>query len=211
MNDNELITVVRESLADVHRTTPVEQIVSRGRAVRARRRISGLAGTLAVTAGAALTVTALLPGSDHAGQQHVAQLAAWTVTKQGDGTIRVEIRELNDAAGLQRKLRADGVPASVTTIPFDRPVITPADTHNPLCRTYPASHALLDRVFPPVSHGPQAGAQLGRVIVIVIHPSALPSGVGVQLAGGFKQLSPTFAKWIIIAPSLVYASPRCTG
>ena len=39
MNDNELITRVRDSVADVHTTTPVAQIISRGRAVRAVRQI----------------------------------------------------------------------------------------------------------------------------------------------------------------------------
>ena len=63
MNDDELITLVRESFTDVHMTTPVEQIASRGRAVRARRRIPALAGALAVAAGAALAVTSLLPGT----------------------------------------------------------------------------------------------------------------------------------------------------
>ncbi len=42
MNDNELITTVRESFTGIHSTTPVGQIVSRSRAVRARRRIPGL-------------------------------------------------------------------------------------------------------------------------------------------------------------------------
>ena len=38
MNDNELSTMVRESVTDVHSATPIAQIISRGRAVRARRR-----------------------------------------------------------------------------------------------------------------------------------------------------------------------------
>ena len=43
-----------------------------------------------------------------------ARLAAWTVTRQADGDITVTVNELRDPAGLQRTLRADGVPASVT-------------------------------------------------------------------------------------------------
>ena len=50
-----------------------------------------------------------------------AQLAAWTVTNQADGGIRVTIRELRDPAGLQRTLRADGVPASVTFLGHPNP------------------------------------------------------------------------------------------
>jgi len=106
MNDDELITVVREQRAKVPMDTPVEQIISRGRVVRARRRIPRLVAALAVVAGAALTVTTLAP-ADH-------QPGAWAVARQPDGTISVAISEMSDAAGLQRALRADGVPVSVT-------------------------------------------------------------------------------------------------
>jgi len=106
MNDDELITVVREQRAKVPMDTPVEQIISRGRVVRARRRIPRLVAALAVVAGAALTVTTLAP-ADH-------QPGAWAVARRADGTISVTIRELADAAGLQRALRADGVPTSLT-------------------------------------------------------------------------------------------------
>jgi hypothetical protein len=43
-----------------------------------------------------------------------AMPAPWTVAKQANGTIALTVRELSDAAGLQRTLRADGIPASVT-------------------------------------------------------------------------------------------------
>ena len=39
MNDNELITVLREQRGKVPMDTPVEQVIRRGRAVRARRRV----------------------------------------------------------------------------------------------------------------------------------------------------------------------------
>lgn len=44
MNDDKLMTTVKEPFAGVRMDTPVEQIMSRGRAVRARRRIPGAAG-----------------------------------------------------------------------------------------------------------------------------------------------------------------------
>ena len=113
MNDDELMTAVRESFTDVHSATPVEQIVNRSRAVRTRRRIPAMAAALAVVAAAAIAVTTLLPGHQPSGPVTV-QLAAWTVVKQADGTVYVTIRELRDPAGLQRTLRADGIPASVT-------------------------------------------------------------------------------------------------
>jgi hypothetical protein len=213
MNDNELITVVRDSFAGVRTTTPVEQIVSRGRAVRARRRIPGLAGPLAVVAGAALAVITLLPGSHQASRQPTVQLAVWTVTKQSDGTVRVTIPvtigELRNQAGLQSTLRADGVPASVT----------PIGQENPSCRRYPAGPTLLHRVISftfEVPRHPLPGSQAKMpnpqmVAVILIHPSALPRGTGVQFASTFAQLSPTAARETLQRPGLVYASPQCTG
>jgi hypothetical protein len=218
MNDNELMTAVRESFTSVHGTTPVEQITNRGRALRARRRIPVLAGALAVAAGAALAVTSLLPGTPQASHQPTAPLAAWTVAKQSDGTVRVTIRELSNPAGLQRKLRADGVPASVTLI----------GQQNPSCRPYRASRTLLDSVvtrtfeiLPTVHHGPPTGlpgSVLNLVIIMKIHPSALPSGTGVQLASTFTLLPPVTTNGGTqrtartgVAMGLVYASPQCTG
>ena len=61
MNDDELITAVKESVTNAHMTIPAEQIISRSRAIRTRRRIPGVAGTLAVVAAAAIAVTGL-PG-----------------------------------------------------------------------------------------------------------------------------------------------------
>jgi hypothetical protein len=63
MIDEDLITAVRESFTDVHSDTPVERIVTRSRAVRARRRVPALTAALAVAAAAAVAVTSLLPGS----------------------------------------------------------------------------------------------------------------------------------------------------
>ena len=218
MKDDELMTAVRESFTSVHVTTPVEQITSRGRTVRARRRIPVLAGALAVAAGAAVAVTSLHPGTPPASHQPTAPLAAWTVAKQSDGTIQVTIRELSNPAGLQRKLRADGVPASVTLI----------GQQNPLCRPYRASRTLLDSVvtrtfeiLPAVHHGPPTGlpgSALSLVIVMDIHPSALPSGTGLRLASTFTLPPPVTTNGgtqrvarTRVAMGLVYASPECTG
>ena len=113
MNDDELITILREQRDKVPMNTPVEQIISRGRAVRARRRVPVVAGALGAAAAVAIAVSVALPAS-HPASGPRAQLTAWTVDRQADGSIRVTIRELRDPAGLQRTLRADGVPASVT-------------------------------------------------------------------------------------------------
>jgi len=185
MTDEELIRMVREQRTSVPMTTPVDQIISRGRAVRTRRRIPGIAGALAGAAALALAVAALLPAGHQAGRQPPIQLDAWTVVKHVDGTIVVTVRQLHDPAGLERTLRADGVPASVTFF-----------GHEPrACHNYPLDLALMHRVFG--GHGPP----------LVIHPSALPSGTGVQLnPGHYPRGGP-----IALAAGLVRASPRCTG
>jgi hypothetical protein len=187
MNDDELITTVRESFTGIHSTTPMEQIVSRSRAVRARRRIPGLAAALVALAVAAVAVTALLPGSHPASRQPSVQLAAWTVFKQADGTVSVTIRELRDPAGLQRRLRADGVPASVTfrgQLPRS-------------CQRYPVGTGLVNGVF-TVGHA-------GGFRVLVIHPSALPRGAGVAIN---PPAQPPLNR---VAIGLVHATPQCTG
>ncbi|HTZ30414.1 MAG TPA: hypothetical protein VMC83_40865 [Streptosporangiaceae bacterium] len=61
MNDHDLMTAMRESFTDVQSATPVEQIVSRSKAIRARRRaLPGVVAVVAVAA-AAGTAVALLP------------------------------------------------------------------------------------------------------------------------------------------------------
>jgi hypothetical protein len=187
MNDDELITAVKESVADVHMNIPAEQIVSRSGAIRARRRIPAVAGALAIAAGAALAVTMLLPSSHPA----TAQLAAWTVARQANGTITVTIRELSDPAGLQSTLRADGVPASVTF----------SGQQNPACQPYPysAGTGLPGKV---VSVRPE-----GQSTLTIINPSALPSGAGLQFAVSVQPPGMVVA----VAVDPVQASPQCTG
>jgi len=189
MTDEELVTAVREQRSKVHMTTPVEQVISRGHAVRVRRRIRGAAGALAVVAGVAvLVMTVLSPASRQPGPQPGARLAAWTVVRQSDGTIDVTIRQLTDPAGLQSTLRGDGLPA----------VVDFNGQPNPACQLYPPiSRALALRIV-------QQGAPTGGT-VLIIDPSALPSGTGVQIA---TTVAPGH---IHVSIDLVYASPQCTG
>ena len=145
MNDDELITVLREQRGKVPMTTPVEEIISRGRVVRARRRVPGAAAALGAAAAAGFAVSVALPAShllpashpaagrpvaSHPAGEPGAQLAAWTVNRQPDGSIKVSFfRQLHDPAALQATLRADGVPVSVTFI----------GQQNPACQPYSSS------------------------------------------------------------------------
>ena len=67
MNDNELLTAVREQRNKIPMTVPVEQVISRGRRVRARRRVPALAAALAVMAAAVIAATSLLPSPQAGG------------------------------------------------------------------------------------------------------------------------------------------------
>jgi hypothetical protein len=186
MNDEELITAVREQRTKVHSATPVEQIISRGRALRARHRIPAAAAALAVAAGAAVAMTVLVTASHPASHQPGAHLAAWTVVKQADGNVYVTIRQFRDPAGLQARLRADGVPASVTF----------TGQRNPACQPYPG------RIGKVVSVRSEGGQPL-----TIINPSALPSGAGLQFASSVQRQGTVAA----VGVDPVQASPQCTG
>jgi hypothetical protein len=162
--------------------------------VRARRRVPGVAGALGVAAAAAFAVSVALPAS-HPASEPRAQLAAWTVARQADGSIQVTIRELRDPAGLQRRLRADGVPATVAF----------TSQQNPACQGYPGGGSqsqrrnLLSSVVTPAGGGG-----------MVIHPAALPSGAGLQIYTLFQHYPGPRGSYQV-AVGLVQASPQCTG
>ena len=188
MNDDELTTMVKASVTDVHMTIPAEQITSRSRAIRNRRRIPGLAAGMAVVAAAVLAVAALLPGHSATVQPGI-HLTAWTVVKHADGTVYVRINQLRDPVGLQRKLRADGVPASVV---FGNPV----NVQPKPCQWYHGKVAgLLPKVVPSIAPGQHA--------ILAIRPSALPAGAGVQII--------TMTNLYRIGVRLVATSQGCTG
>jgi hypothetical protein len=195
MNDNELSTAVRESVAGIHSATPVAQIISRGRAVRARRRIPAVAGVLTVAAGAALAVPMLL-SSGHPGSHPASiQLDAWTVAKQANGDIDVTINQLRNPAGLQSTLRADGLPVNVT---FSDSASDFRVVQSASCRDYYASLDVLDAVF----HMTYAASGT----VLVIHPSALPSGTGVNIF-----VAPHAEYWVSRTPAAAAAKALASG
>jgi len=222
MNDNELSTAVRESVAEIHSATPVARIISRGRSVRARRRIPRVAGTLIVAAGAGLALPMLLPSGHPDSHPARIQLDAWTVAKQANGDIDVTIKQLKNPAGLQSTLRADGLPVNVTfsdSASDDFKVVQSAS-----CRDYDLGLDVLNAVF----HNTYAASGSA----LVINPSALPSGVGVNLfvaphaeywtsrtpAAAAKPLAPGTIpphsqreQALMIEYNLVHTSQQCTG
>jgi hypothetical protein len=230
MNDSDTVDVVRDSLTTakdslvgVHVNTPLDVIVRNGRARRRRHRLTGLAGAAAVTAGIALAVSALASSGHPANQaghpaSHplIARLAAWTVAKQANGDIKITIRELNDPAGLQSTLRADGVPANVSS----------SAQLDPSCQPYPMTQALFTSIY-----NAEKGVGSGNT-VLVIHPSALPTGAGVQIGTSVAaragdrglhhvvgnqtvhqpvQQVAALADNTVLRVGLVYTSQQCTG
>lgn len=205
MTDDDVLTAVRDCLINARDSVagetmapPARDIITR---VRRRRLRFGLAA--AATVIAAVTALTLLPGSgSHGGGNGITpvRLAAWTVSVRPGGRIRVTIRDLRNPAGLQRQLRADGVPVTVRfTSQTPRP-----------CLYYPepARHPfrLLDRIFP---QNGQAGGQT----VFTINPAAIPAPIGLWInvsppsaqPGRHARRSIEFsASW-----TLVYASGRC--
>src|SRR5215471_8502983 len=162
MNDDDVITVVREHRDKVHSHTPVEQVISGGRVVRRRRRVSGMAGALAVVAASAVAVSVLAGPSHQQPRPPAVRLAAWTVTTEPGGIVAVTIRDLRDPAGLQAALAAHGVPAFVR---FHH-----TGSLIPSCVTsVPSTLATIEhRVFvspPAVGHGPS---------LLYIDPTAVP-------------------------------------
>jgi hypothetical protein len=209
MNNDELMTAVRDSFAGVHSATPEEQIVRRSRTVRTRRRITGLAGALAVTAAAAIAVTTLLPGHQPS-HPASARLTAWTVTKQANGNISVTLHELRDLAGLQRTLRADGVPASVTFFGKQNPACVPYPYRSGQSRSEARRQTII--IAAPFGGGPPAElVSPWGTSGLLIDPSFLPSGVGLQIGAGPVRSLGDGPDIFPIWAGLVQASPHCTG
>jgi len=204
MTDDELATAVRESVTSVRMTIPAEQIAARGRSIRTRRRVPLLTGALAGVAGAALAVGALLPSGHQPSHPITAQLAAWTVAKQANGDIRITFRDMRDPAGLQRTLRADGLPVNVS---FSPPGGMPFSRPNPACQAYPASKSGPTQLSSVVEMHPARNSA-----VLVIHPRALPEGAGLWIYDrpGFGP-SPHAKVLLPLAVGLVQTSQQCTG
>jgi len=196
MNDKELITAVRERLDGVHSETPLQTIATRGRRLRARRRVLGASAALAVLCGLGFAASTLVPNGG--GQQ----LAAWSVATQRTGLVVVEIHQLSNPAGLQRRLRAAGVPA---TVRFQ-------NQNPPNCLYYPGTprqiFRLTNRIFPQSN-----SVHIQNGAAFVINTLAIPPGVGLWIEVSAPQTSSPgnglSAVSFSTGEALVYASGRC--
>jgi hypothetical protein len=178
MNDDEVITAVREQRDKVHSHTSVDQIISRGRTVRARRRIpaavSGLAGVTATAVALALGLSGAF-GSAPARGTSTIRTAAFTLVEHANGTatLTIHLRVLLDPRVLQRDLRQDGIPALVTSGSF--------------CSSHPAP-AGFSQVVSFSRPGPGEHQLPAHFFTVTFHPAAMPAGT--ELSFGVFQLSP---------------------
>lgn len=108
-DNNDVLTLLREEVASVRMSVPADAIMARGRAVQRLRRSRVLAGALAVALGAGLSIPVLSSGD----AANTGTLAAWTVTRQQDGSVVLTIRELRDLPALQERLNAAGARVTV--------------------------------------------------------------------------------------------------
>jgi hypothetical protein len=126
MNDNDLMTAVRDRFSPVRMTTPADAIIERGRSLRHRRNrrrlaVGAVAVTLSAGLGASLGIPAVTDGRS-SGTAQDTSLTAWVVQKHADGSIGVTIRALRDLPALERKLAADG---ARVTISYDKLLTLP--------------------------------------------------------------------------------------
>jgi hypothetical protein len=203
VNDADVITAVKASYAGIRMDVPVDVIVGRGRRLRAQRRLPGLAGAAGTVAAVALAVAVLVPGSARApgGSTGTGRLTAWTVLSQQDGSVRVALRgaQIRDVAGLQDKLRADGIPARVTRIEYLHPPLTVPGCH--VFRDWSAGPGGISKtLWHKIFYGPHTGQQSNHAFWV--YRSAIPRGLGVLVDIYYDG---TFGLYV------VKASPQCTG
>jgi hypothetical protein len=205
MNEAEVITAVKASYAEIHMDVPLDVIVRRGRRLRAQRWLPGLAVAAVIVAALALAVAALVPGSGGpgvpGGSTGTERPTAWTVVSQPNGSVRVALRwpGIRDEAGLQDRLRADGIPARVARFRYLHPPL-----NVPGCHVFGdwstgpggISYTLWHKIF----YGPHTGQQSNHAFWV--YRSAIPPGLGVLVDIYYDG---TFGLYV------VKASPQCTG
>jgi hypothetical protein len=160
---------------------------------RRRRRLALGLSAVAVAACAATVVPSVLFG----GHSSTLATQAYAVTRTADGTVTITIYDIAsaaDAAGLQRALRQEGVPAIVWIGPFQND-----SPGNPICQapvgnleSQKIQDAVVSTDFDGKVAGPgdifvyllparltpaeRASLKQDKGLRFIIHPSAMPSG-----------------------------------
>jgi hypothetical protein len=195
MNDEALREAIRGSFDEVRMSVHPSTLAARGDRHRARRRMF-TAGATAVTAAAAAAVAVTVaapaaaphtPAAASGGASSRATtanpsksskptLAAWTVTRMDDGTLKVTIREMRDPSGLQATLRADGARVVVTDSLAD-----PAG-----CAEWKGGNYRMGGDV--VRTANKTGLPSPNGLELLLRPSDIPSGAALWIAVDGKQV-----------------------
>jgi hypothetical protein len=172
-----------------------------------RRRRFAFPALIGLAAAAVAAVVALdLTGSPASPGQGKVTLAAWSVVKEPHGLLKVTIRQLRNPAGLERTLRADGVPANVRFVHHFFQPSNSNDVPEGCLPPHLSSQAIakVDGKLIPNMTVPEADAA-------IIRPSALPHGVGLYLKAWAPNPGTHSAATLSMEINLVQATPHCTG
>jgi hypothetical protein len=173
MMDQDTIAAVRHSFSSARMATPTEQVMARGQALRRRRRLALAGGAVAAAVAVAITVTALGGGRPEprgpggGSLNGRAHLTAWTVVKEPNQVIRIEVRQLANLQGLNAALRADGA----------RTVVSLEGTHPVNCQEWTQKPSSPHVVY----FGPTVTGDTDSGTIVILHLSALPANAMVWI------------------------------
>jgi hypothetical protein len=157
MDNNDLLAAVRDDFSRVRMNTEVEAILAGG-SLRRRRRRRLAYGTGVTTLAAVAAISGVTLTSGPSATTH-AELTAWTVQKEQNGTVDVAIHELKDLTGLQQKLKAAGVPVEVVN-----------------AKQYPAACVDTAAMKKDMASVITWNRKQVAEYAFVIHPAGIPSG-----------------------------------
>ncbi|MEU4155091.1 hypothetical protein [Actinoplanes sp. NPDC026670] len=112
-HDDDLYARVRTEFDQVHMGDSLDDITSRGRGLRRRRRLTTTLGAAVLAAGLTAGIALSRPAAPEHG---LTEVAAWTVDSRQQDTVVFSIRQLVDADELSAALKKAGVPALVEFI-----------------------------------------------------------------------------------------------
>jgi hypothetical protein len=173
MNDNDVLTKVRDGLSGIRMDTPVDEILAKARRHRRSRRLVMAGAASAAMLGLGLTAAVSSVGTNHPPGPAAAQLAAFSISSGPRGASSLTLRKgeqyrLNPVA-LRQALAQHDVPALVTL--------------GKTCDSKPEPEGL-DQAVTPQRH-PDGS------VTLTINPAAMPAGS--ELSIGYYTTGTTFA------------------
>ena len=198
--DETALSMVGAAFGRLHLDHPLEQICARGAGIRRRRRAVPMLGVSAVAL-AGLVAAALVPAggaAPAAGRPRViADLAAFTVSSNADGTVTVQFKEFGDGPALEQILDKAGIRSLV----FE-------NRHPPTMNPEPPQCDLGAKMTAKERAQLNAVADFDRQdeLMMTLVPSAMPAGATLVFridyygteAGDHQSVAPV----MVFAPSL---------